>query len=440
MSRRAEDASMIVLGAGISGLTAARALQDRGYRPRVLEACYAAGGLTRSMTVGDFSFDYTGHLLHLARCGTPAAVPYAQLCDEDWQRIERRSYCLIDGALVTAPVQYHLGQLPAAHRDACIDSFEARPALPSDRPATFRDFIVSGFGQRLADLFLIPQNQKTMATDLDRLSMAAVKRFFPPPDAEKVRAGFAASVAPPREYNSQFWYPRVGGIQRLVDGLAAGLERSVVTGAEVVEIDLAGRTLVTRSGDRQRWDCLFTSMPLRSFCRRTSEPELQALGDSLTHSATITFNLGVRGTLPPALGGVHWVYVPEPSLPFYRVGIYSNISPDVCPADCFSLYVEVGVPGDALKTIDIVGDLQRRVLADLARLGWIDPAAIVCCVAHVLACAYVHHTPAREQAVERIMDRLRSHGVHPIGRYGHWDYTSMEDSIFSALAAVEGAP
>src|SRR5215813_5454710 len=101
----------LVLGAGISGLTAGRALQDLGYDTVVLEACPSIGGLTRTVKVGDFCFDYTGHFLHLARYGTPSEIPYADLRDEDWVSIERRSFCYVGGRLITAPIQYHLGEL-----------------------------------------------------------------------------------------------------------------------------------------------------------------------------------------------------------------------------------------------------------------------------------------------------------------------------------------
>ena len=96
-------------------------------------------------------------------------------------------------------------------------SYERRPAL-STRPSSFREWMIAGFGQALADAFLIPQNEKSLATSLDRLSTAAVRRFFPPPDDTAVRRGFAAHAAPPDEYNSRFWYPRHGGIGALVDG------------------------------------------------------------------------------------------------------------------------------------------------------------------------------------------------------------------------------
>lgn len=425
----------VVLGAGISGLAAAHALQDGGFATDVLEACPSIGGLTRSVQVGAFCFDYTGHLLHLARYASPAGIPYADLHDADWQRIDRRSFCYLGERLVTAPVQYNLRQLPPELFRACVASYDARPPLPPGEPS-FRDFVISGFGQLLSDEFLIPQNEKTMATSLERLSHKAVRRFFPPPDEPRVRAGIAGDAPPAPEYNSQFWYPRLGGIEALVHGLARGVRR-LHRLQRADRVDLTGRRVRTQSGDEWEWDVLLSSIPLRDLCLISGDAELREWSRALTHSTTISLNIGIRGALPPALDGVHWIYVPDRAIPFYRVGVYSNISAGLCPPDCASLYVEVGVPGEAADQVDIAGDLQPRVLAALRDLGWLRLESVVCVVTHVMRCAYVHHTPERDAVVAKILARLKEYGVHPIGRYGLWDYTSMEDSIASGIATAQ---
>jgi protoporphyrinogen oxidase len=334
---------------------------------------------------------------------------------------------------VPAPIQYNLGALPEALRDACLEAFERRPAARSGAARTFRDFVVEGFGEHLADLFLIPQNQKTLAIPLERLSASAVTRFFPPPAEERVRAGARANPKSHGEYNSQFWYPRAGGIERLVRRLAAPLTE-IRLRSRVVHVDLEERTLHTGDGASYGWDLAFSSLPLRELCRLTAPGEIAAGADILSHSSTLVFNIGIRGPLADALQGAHWVYVPDPAIPFYRVGVYSNISWGLCPPDCAALYVEVATPCDTPLRL---AQMQPRVLEALAHLGWVDPSAILCVSTSAIPCAYVHHTPETAQFTPWAKQALRSHGVIPIGRYGRWDYTSMEDSIHSAIEAVE---
>lgn len=425
----------LVAGGGISGLAAAQCLQSKNRDYLLIERCPAVGGLTRTTQVEDFCFDYTGHFLHLRRYPTPAQIPYANLNDDDWETVERKSYFFAGGRLVTAPIQYHLGELPDGLRAECEASYNARPKGEGEITG-FRDFIVSGFGQVVADRFLIPQNEKTMATSLGRLSIGAVKRFFPPPDETRIRAGFANTGERFAEYNTTFWYPKRGGIDVLTRGLAHGL-KNVATNEDIVAIDLARRTATTSSGLRVEWEKMFPSIPLKTLCKLTSDPQLTAAAAGLSHSSTISFNFGVRGTLPDALKDAHWVYVPDREIPFYRFGCYSNISSAMSSHGTSAVYVEVGVPGEDIDRADIVGKTQKDVISALETLGWMRSENIICAVTHVIRCAYVHHTPERDQRVEEILSRLSSFGIHPIGRYGLWDYVGMEDSINSALSTVE---
>ena len=185
---------------------------------------------------------------------------------------------------------------------------------------------------------------------------------------------------------------------------------------------------------------LLSSIPLPDLCRITNDQELATLAKNLSHSATIVFNLGVRAPLPSALKGIHWIYVPDRAIPFYRVGLYSNINQGMCPPDCYSLYVEVGINGADLDNINVTEDIQPKVFNALSALGWVRQKDVVCSVVHIIHCAYVHHTFEREHVVEKIFKRLASFGIHPIGRYGLWDYISMEDSIISAMDAVKKLP
>ena len=429
---------VVVLGGGISGLTAARILQDQERDYVLLERCPTLGGLTRTVEVGEFCFDYTGHFLHLCRYSSPGSIPYANLKDHEWEQVSRRSCCFVGGKLITAPIQYNLAELPSPLFEQCVDSYNTRPTLSENESATFRDYVVSGFGQTLSDLFLIPQNEKTMAIPLDRLSKHAVRRFFPAPDEKLVRAGMTAGAGlNVKSYNSTFWYPKAGGIGRLVHGLRSEIRNSSVN-QDVVAIDLREKTLRTSTQDTFHWDTMFSSIPLKSLCEMTNDDELKHASADLSHSSTISFNIGLRCPVRPEFADVHWLYVPDRSIPFYRVGFYSNIGTGMSTPGSSALYVEVGMPPDEIDETNLARDLQPKIIKHLEDLGWVNSRDIVCVVIHVMRHAYVHHTRHRDKTLESIFARLRENRVVPIGRYGLWDYISMEDSMESARAAVLG--
>ncbi len=426
---------MIVLGGGISGLTAARILQQQERDYLLLERCPSFGGLTRTVEVGEFCFDYTGHFLHLCRYSSPEGIPYANLRDEEWEQISRRSCCFVGGKFVTAPIQYNLAELPSALFAQCVNSYNARPSRSESDTATFRDYIVGGFGQALSDLFLIPQNEKTMAIPLDRLSKDAVRRFFPAPDEKLVRMGMAGEAAGAKSYNSTFWYPKQGGIERLVQGLRSGVKNCSVN-QDVVAIDLRDRILRTSSQETFRWNAMYSSIPLKSLCEMTNDDELVRASADLSHSSTVSFNIGLRARLRPEFENVHWLYVPDRAIPFYRVGFYSNIGTGMSTPGHSALYVEVGLRPEEINRTNLTRELQPKVMKSLEELGWVDSRDVVCIVIHVMHHAYIHHTPQRDKALHTIFTRLQEASICPIGRYGLWDYISMEDSMESARATV----
>jgi phytoene dehydrogenase-like protein len=79
------------VGGGLAGLTAAHALQEQGREFVLLERRPTLGGLTRTVAVGEFCFDYTGHFLHLIHFPNPSRYPFTGLKNEDWMQVSRRS-------------------------------------------------------------------------------------------------------------------------------------------------------------------------------------------------------------------------------------------------------------------------------------------------------------------------------------------------------------
>ena len=51
--------------------------------------------------------------------------------------------------------------------------------------------------------------------------------------------------------------------------------------------------------------------------------------------------------------------------------------------------------------------------------------------------AYVVFNEHRQKHLQTLIDHLESRGIYTAGRYGRWDYFSMEDSILSGKAAAE---
>jgi protoporphyrinogen oxidase len=428
-----QKTDVLIIGGGISGCAAAQELRANGIDYLLLEKNVVLGGLTRSISLGDAHFDYTGHFLHLSRCNSPEEIPYAKQNNEDWQLIKRNSVVYLEGSIVPAPLQYNLYALPQKILHRCISDFNQKPQ--NKELKSFKDYLLSGFGQEMCDIFLFPYNEKILATDLSELSLNAVKRFFPLPDKEKIENGFSEKKeAEPQGYNSLFWYPKRNGIGILAKGLEEGLHLRKAC-CPVIGVNLDNKVAYTSSGET-RYQKLITSIPLKAFCLLSNNSSLHSLASLLTHNRVLCVNLFLKGDFSQKFKGCHWIYVPDKNIPFYRVGVYSHIPDTLVTNNHTSVYVELAYPAGA--DLPELNSTLDDVFYWLEKLQWVYRKNCLAIAANWIDCAYVLFNHAWEETVEKIKEILLEYDVYPVGRYGLWDYISMEDSIFSGIDTVKG--
>ena len=168
----------------------------------------------------------------------------------------------------------------------------------------------------IAERFLIPYNEKLYACDLRTLDVDAMGRFFPHADIADIIRNMKA--ADNTSYNSTFTYPRGGAIQYVRALLSEVPGGAVAYGEALVGVDLARR--VARTTKREiAYDKLVSSAPLDKLARMTGLAFDEA---AFTYNRVLVFNLGFDKKGPR---DIHWMYFPDKSLAFYRVGFYDNI-------------------------------------------------------------------------------------------------------------------
>ena len=128
-------------------------------------------------------------------------------------------------------------------------------------------------------------------------------------------------------------------------------------------------------------------------------------------------------------------HIPDKNIPFYRVGIYSHIPDSFVPDNHTAIYVELAYPdGAALPELNSTID---TVFYWLEKLRLVYRKNCLAIAANWIDCAYVLFNHSWKDTVHQISEILLDHDVFPIGRYGMWDYISMEDSIFSGIETIK---
>jgi len=423
----------LILGAGLAGLSAAAALRESD--TLVLEREGEVGGLCRSRVVNGFTFDCTGHLLHLKDPGIRETIH--ALLPRGFESIERHSLIFSKGVYTGYPFQANTYGLPREVVRECVVGFvEAllRSGGPAREAAHFKEWVHATFGAGIARHFLLPYNEKLYRVDLEEMECGWVSWSIPRPSLDEVVRGSLGMEVKGLGYNPRFLYPRKGGIQVVPQALAARCG-DIRLGAEVVSLDLMRRVARLATGEEIAYERLLSTLPLDAFLRMLSpppEPSLERAGGRLRAVRVVNLNLGVdRGKVLPG----HWVYFPEPEFPFYRVGSPTNYSGGVAPRGCSSLYVEMARRRD--EPLDAQA-LEQEAMEGLRRAGILRREdKILARELLVLDPAYVIYDHFRRQALPSILRILERYGVISTGRFGAWEYGSMESAMKQGREAAE---
>ncbi|MCC6213883.1 MAG: NAD(P)-binding protein [Polyangiaceae bacterium] len=419
----------LIVGAGVTGLATSAALVAQGDQDfLVLERDAEIGGYCKTVVQDGFTWDYSGHFFHFR---DPAI--------ERWLRermpgrrvvtVQKRSFIRWADGYVDFPFQKNIHQLPREDFvDCLVDLYLARAprellgdrGSPRREERTFLDMLHARFGRGIAERFLVPYNEKLYACDLATLDVDAMGRFFPHADLTEIVLNMrSASNA---TYNATFTYPEGGAIE-YVRALARDLpDGALATSEELVGLDLEQR-IATTNRRELAYRRLISSAPFPALARLSGLPHDTS---PFVHNRVLVFNLGfdTKGPREP-----HWIYYPDRTISFYRVGFYDNI----LGTERMSLYVELGYRHD--QPIDVAEALPR-VLADLERVGVVNGQRLVAWHSVVMDPAYVHVSQAANRERDRLQAELARHHVHSIGRYGGWTYCSIEDDIVEARALV----
>lgn len=434
-----EGALFVVVGAGLTGLSAGLHMAREGPRigkitpVRVFERERAVGGMARSHRRAGYIFDITGHWLH-STSDVVSSLLEEIFAPGDLVEIERRTGVYTHGVMLPFPFQANLHGLPTSVVRRCLEDF--RRAYTAQEPPTsptFEAFAVARFGRAMADTFFIPYNRKLWGESFDHLSSHHIARFVPHPDLEQVERGAAGQVQTGLGYNARFLYPASGGIgqvaERLANRLCSYSHGRLDMGAELLQLDVERRVALFSGQPPVTYSRLISTIPLPMLIDRIVQAP-SSVREARARLRWVPWRyLDIATRHSPSIAE-HWVYVPDPAVPFFRVGIYSNVATAMAPKGSASIYVELADRSSAPNLELIAQELQSMgVLRDVNDIVWTE--------LRDLDCAYVVFDEHYEDARRVLLEWLDSKGILSCGRYGAWVYNSMSECLLSGIEAAQ---
>lgn len=437
-----DKASIVIIGAGPTGLGAAWRLQERGYEDWLLiEQGETAGGLAASVKdEKGFTWDLGGHV-QFSHYEYFDNLMDELLGPDGWLYHERESWVWLRQRFVPYPFQLNIRRLPREDLKECLRGLvRLYKGGNSKKPANFAEWIDATFGEGIARVFMRPYNMKVWAHPLEMLGTTWVGERVAVVDLERVLCNLVddrddVSWGP----NNTFRFPKFGGTGAVWRACASRLpsEKQRYRVA-VVSVDPAKRILLLSDGSQVSYDCLLSTIPVTELTRLAGLSDLLDLAKNLCYSSTHVFGIGLRGNPPEQLRTKCWMYFPEDDNPFYRVTVFSNYSPNNVPdIRCYwSLMAEVSespfkpVPDTVEARIEevIQGMLATRLISsrdDIVDIWY-----------RRLEYGYPTPTIGRDAIIYEVLPKLEDLGIFSRGRFGAWRY-EVSNQDHSLMQGVE---
>jgi protoporphyrinogen oxidase len=446
--------SVVCIGAGPAGLTAAYLLSKQGVNVVVLEQDHDyVGGISRTVIYRGYRIDIGGHRFFSKSAEVTAL--WKTLLGQDLLDRPRKSRilyrnCLFDYPLRPLDALRKLGPLEAL---ACVASYLRARLAPVRDPRNFADWVTNRFGRRLFRIFFQTYTEKIWGMDCTEISADwAAQRIQQLSLWRAIAAALKGAVTRksgtniPKTLIDRFYYPRLGpgmmwqaaarsivelaGVIRM-GAKVTGLQFDPPSGLWNVSFTSDDETVHTVSATH-----VISSAPLRDVVRFLQpRPSIGAreAAAGLRYRNFIVVALIVRDK---GLFDDNWIYVHDQSAKVGRIQNFKSWSPDMVPDAAHTCYgmEYFCFDGDAVWHMPD-SELLETGRRELVLLGLAAAVDILdgCVVRQENA------YPVYDQGYDRRVDIIRKElkasypGLHPVGRNGMHRYNNQDHSMMTAM-------
>jgi len=374
--------TVVILGGGPCGLSAAWELSKNGNNVVIIEAQSSPGGLCKTVRYNGFNFDLGGH--RLISENNELLNKISGLMGEEMLVSERISAIRLNGREFQYPLSAGdiLRQTDVRFLSWCLMDYAYQSIYKRIRHSpdtSFEDWVINRFGRKLYDTFFKEYTRKLWGIPPDKLSSDwAAERISLLSLWDVVLRLCGSRKNTPRTYTRNFFYPKQG-IGQIFEYIAAEIKRSggnIILNARFKRLLLEGERVkgivYDIAGRDEVIDCdwVISTIPITDLlCNLDMGRECLDVSEavrSLRYRSLRFLNILIN---KPEIGKNTWTYIPDGKYIMTRIQEPRKRSPHNAPDGKTSLILEI--PCFYNDKVWIMPDdlLFKRGIDDLLKLG-----------------------------------------------------------------------
>jgi protoporphyrinogen oxidase len=352
-----------ILGAGLSGLSAADHLAKKKLPFQIFESKAHGGGHIYSEQVDGFTWDEGPHVSFTKY--NYVKEYFAENCNQEFLEYSTNPTNFYKGNWIPHPAQSHMYAVPEPLRSESITAVhQIRNQFPEDYVASnYQDWIDYAFGKVFAENFPKVYTDKYWTTVPANLTTDWIgNRIYFPEIADMISSAHS-ELTKQTHYISKVRYPKSGGFYSYINKIERKLP--VFYNKNLNYISFDKKEITFNDGEIVWYDKLISTIPLPLLIANSDAPDtIKQYATELHCSQVLIFNVVVNH---PAPIENHWIYVYDKNFYSTRINFTNLLASNNGVAGKCGIQVEVYFSAYRTK-VDSTAHIENAVIKELIQM------------------------------------------------------------------------